>query len=283
MLRTARLLILLLTPVALVACGDSGSPASPSALPSAGSSTINGTALVAGATSAAAQLGAQSVSAQANIRDGIRVCVVGTDVCADVDGAGTFVLNGDFSADVELQFDGRGQNVRVMVVDVQPGETVTVRVELNGNRGTLEVESRDRGRGSEDDGDARRVSLCHVTGNGSYHLITISVDAEQAHIDHGDGYPGEALATDESLTFDDACGLLEQPEDAPEEEGEGPEGREGKVTLCHRTGNGRYRLIEVSESARPAHLAHGDGYPGGSAPSDRSLRFEQDCSVRENG
>jgi hypothetical protein len=35
-----------------------------------------------------------------------------------------------------------------------------------------------------------------------------------------------------------------------------------KVRLCHRTGNGSYHLIEVSQSAVPAHLGHGDGYPG---------------------
>ena len=31
-----------------------------------------------------------------------------------------------------------------------------------------------------------------------------------------------------------------------------------KVSFCHRTGNGSYRFITVSESASKAHLAHGD-------------------------
>ena len=47
----------------------------------------------------------------------------------------------------------------------------------------------------------------------------------------------------------------------PEEE-EDEEGPTEKVELSHRTGNGTYRLIEVSVDAEPAHLAHGDGYPG---------------------
>ena len=32
----------------------------------------------------------------------------------------------------------------------------------------------------------------------------------------------------------------------------------GKATFCHRTGNGSYHAITVSQSARPAHLGHGD-------------------------
>jgi hypothetical protein len=31
-----------------------------------------------------------------------------------------------------------------------------------------------------------------------------------------------------------------------------------KVSFCHRTGNGSYRFITVSESASKAHLDHGD-------------------------
>ena len=62
---------------------------------------------------------------------------------------------------------------------------------------------------------------------------------------------------------------------AEPEEDDGP-----KVDLCHRTGNnGRYILINVSRSAEPAHLAHGDGYPGGQVPPPGSGMFGADCSV----
>ena len=40
----------------------------------------------------------------------------------------------------------------------------------------------------------------------------------------------------------------------------------GKVSLCHRTGNGWYHLIEVSVNAEPAHRAHGDGKIGEAVP-----------------
>ena len=44
----------------------------------------------------------------------------------------------------------------------------------------------------EDDGGPK-VTLCHKTGNGSFHSITVSVNAEPAHRKHGDGKPGEAV------------------------------------------------------------------------------------------
>lgn len=35
-----------------------------------------------------------------------------------------------------------------------------------------------------------------------------------------------------------------------------------KADICHVTGNGAYRLINVNKSALPAHLDHGDALPG---------------------
>ena len=46
-------------------------------------------------------------------------------------------------------------------------------------------------------------------------------------------------------------------EEATEEE-EQEEENEAKVQLCHLTGNGTWRSIEVSINALPAHMAHGD-------------------------
>ena len=36
---------------------------------------------------------------------------------------------------------------------------------------------------------------------------------------------------------------------------------QGKVDVCHVTGNGSYHLINVSANALPAHLGHGDVLP----------------------
>ena len=35
-----------------------------------------------------------------------------------------------------------------------------------------------------------------------------------------------------------------------------------KVDVCHVTGNGTYRLINISKSAQQAHIDHGDAIPG---------------------
>ena len=51
----------------------------------------------------------------------------------------------------------------------------------------------------------------------------------------------------------------------------------GKVSLCHRTGNGSYHLIDVSVNAEPAHRAHGDGKIGDPVPGDTTKVFDRDC------
>jgi hypothetical protein len=45
--------------------------------------------------------------------------------------------------------------------------------------------------------DAGKVTVCHKTGNG-HNLITVSGNALQAHLGHGDGQPGDG-------TYDAAC------------------------------------------------------------------------------
>jgi hypothetical protein len=61
----------------------------------------------------------------------------------------------------------------------------------------------------------------------------------------------------------------------PQTEEEGP-----KVQLCHKTGASFYVPIEVSVSAVPAHLAHGDGKIGEAVPGQTGKVFGTGCSVR---
>ena len=49
------------------------------------------------------------------------------------------------------------------------------------------------------------VQMCHVTGNGSFHLISVDGHAEPAHRAHGDGRPGESVPGDTTLVFDAEC------------------------------------------------------------------------------
>jgi hypothetical protein len=52
-----------------------------------------------------------------------------------------------------------------------------------------------------------------------------------------------------------------------------------RVQLCHRTGNGRYQLMEVSISAESAHRGHGDGKIGEAVPGMPGKVFGAGCSV----
>jgi hypothetical protein len=58
---------------------------------------------------------------------------------------------------------------------------------------------------TEDDGP--KVELCHRTGNGSYHLISVSINAEPAHRAHGDGKIGESVPGQAGKTFGSGCSV----------------------------------------------------------------------------
>ena len=51
----------------------------------------------------------------------------------------------------------------------------------------------------------------------------------------------------------------------------------GKVDICHRSGNGRFHLINVSANAESSHVAHGDGHPGEAVPGNPAMRFDAAC------
>ena len=62
-----------------------------------------------------------------------------------------------------------------------------------------------------DDGDSVKVSLCHREGNGSYHLINVSINAEPAHRAHGDGKPGESVPSQPGMIFGSSCAVIATP------------------------------------------------------------------------
>jgi hypothetical protein len=53
--------------------------------------------------------------------------------------------------------------------------------------------------------ESRKVELCHRTGNGSYHMIDVSVDAEPAHRAHGDGMVGDQVPGNPGHVFTASC------------------------------------------------------------------------------
>jgi hypothetical protein len=55
--------------------------------------------------------------------------------------------------------------------------------------------------------ETAKVQLCHRTGNGSFHMIEVSVSAEPAHRAHGDGMVGEAVPGSPGRVFTASCGV----------------------------------------------------------------------------
>lgn len=51
-----------------------------------------------------------------------------------------------------------------------------------------------------------------------------------------------------------------------------------RVAVCHRSGTGEFRLIQVHVAALPAHLAHGDAQPGDDVPGNPDRRFDDQCN-----
>ncbi len=57
-----------------------------------------------------------------------------------------------------------------------------------------------------------------------------------------------------------------------------PAAKAGKVNVCHITGDGTYRLINISKNAEPAHIAHGDAVPGSVVGTKY---VADDCSLKD--
>lgn len=133
-----------LAAVATLAC--SGGPfVGPSSSGSA--TTIHGTTVVAGQPGSGGRLAAGP-------SDFLKVCVKGTNRCADVKADGTFELSGDFDGDVTLLFTSAQGTITLKIDDVRPGETVVVTVTINGASATLTVNSREGGSEIDDDESA---------------------------------------------------------------------------------------------------------------------------------
>ena len=180
---------------AAVGCG--GSVSGPTGPSGAGSSTgativgtVNGGNMVSSAVSAmsAGQTAAAAPS-------GMTVTVVGTNLTTSVDVVGQFQLAGVPSGNVQLQFNRGNVSATVQLSNVGEEELVQIQVTVSGTAATIVNEVRRTG----------KVSLCHSTGNGSYHLIEVSVSAESAHRAHGDGAVGDPVPADTTKVFDANC------------------------------------------------------------------------------
>ena len=83
-----------------------------------------------------------------------------------------------------------------------------------------------------------------------------------------------ASGTTAQVTDSDPSHYYGETEDDDDDE------NEQKVQLCHKTGNGKYHLIEVAISAEPAHRKHGDAKIGEAVPGQAGKIFGPNCSVQ---
>ncbi len=55
----------------------------------------------------------------------------------------------------------------------------------------------------------RKVDVCHINGQGLYHLINVSVNALPAHLAHGDGIPGAPVPGNPGKKFTADCSVVD--------------------------------------------------------------------------
>ena len=178
--------------VAVAGCGGSASgPTTPSELIGA---TITGTVNGGRALSSSASATTTGPTG-AGAPSGMTVTVAGTNLSASVDTSGQFLIDRVPSGNVRLVFTYANVSATVQLSNVGQEELIELQVNVSGTTATIVEEARSSG----------KVSLCHSTGNGSYHLIEISVNAELAHRAHGDGKVGDRVPADATKVFDSNC------------------------------------------------------------------------------
>lgn len=138
---------------------------------------------------------AGTVSGTAGVPLGLRVVVVGTDLSAVVDNSGSFQIGRVPPGNVQLNFRDASVDATAQLSNVAQDEFVEIQVQVNGAVAAILSDIRSSG----------KVSLCHSTGSGTYHLIDVSVNAEPAHRAHGDAEIGELVPGTQRQVFDEIC------------------------------------------------------------------------------
>ena len=187
--------------VVAIAAGCGGGPAAPSKIDGttiAGMVNVNGAAVTAPGAAAAttgADVTAATLGAAAA---GLTVSVVGTNLSAAVEPSGYFQIPGVPSGTVRLQFKDAGVDATVQLSNVGQERLIEIQVQLTGSTAAIVDEVRSNS----------KVSLCHSTGTGSYHMIDVSDSAEPAHRAHGDGKVGDAVPGSPKMVFDQNCRVV---------------------------------------------------------------------------
>ena len=174
--------------LATAACG--GSPTRPSDVSGA---TVAGTVYSgAGATKGMHALSGTPAA-------GLTVSVVGTALSATVESSGYFQLSGVPAGTVRLQFRDSNVNATTELSNIKAEQLVEIQVEVSGGTATVLSEERSEA----------KVSLCHRTESGTYHMITVSNSAEATHRAHGDAKVGEQVpGLAATQVFDQNCRVV---------------------------------------------------------------------------
>ena len=181
MVTTARTLFLTscLALVTIAGCaGGAAGPASPS--PTGGEGAI-----IAGKVNGSSAPAALSVA------------VVGTNLTAAVESSGAFQIANVPAGNVQLQFRDGTVNATARISNVVNGQFIEIQVEVSGGSARIVTEVR-----------SDKVALCHKEGNGSYHSIEVSVNAEPDHRAHGDGKVGDPVPGAPLMKFDENCRVV---------------------------------------------------------------------------
>ena len=181
------LCVLWLAPLMIAACG--GNPARPS---EASSATVAGVVYLEGA----ATKGIHAISGAP--ASGLTVTVSGTSLSATVEPSGYFQLRGVPAGTLKLQFRDASINASAELANVRATQIVEIEVQVNGTAATVLSEVRSEA----------KVTLCHSTGNGEYHSITVSDNAEASHRAHGDGKVGDKVPGTTAQVFDQNCKVV---------------------------------------------------------------------------
>lgn len=249
----------LVLPLAVAAACSNGAPLSPSA--DGAGATVTGRVTTSGAASlSSVNLKAPLAAPPDAGAHALTVNVVGTTISSPVDGAGAFTLSNVPAGVRKLRFKGDAIDALTEPLEMDEGDEIELDVQVGPSAAVILNEQR-----------TDKITLCHASSDGAYHVITVGAAAEAAHRAHGDAAIGDAVPGDSSDTFGPGCetGARVRPDD---EDGD-------KVALCHKTGAGKYVPIDVDVDAEPAHRAHGDGEIGDAVPGLPGATFGVACSV----
>jgi hypothetical protein len=134
------------------------------------------------------------LGANAQVPANLTVSVMGTSLSTAAGSDGGFQISGVPAGDVQLQFRNQDVNAIARLASVTSNQFVDIRVQVSNTSAVITNEER-----------TDKVSLCHTEGNGTYHLIDVSVSAEATHRAHGDGKIGDPVPGQPLKTFDANC------------------------------------------------------------------------------